>query len=171
MDDAGWVRRPLLGSHSLLGEQKGPAVQSVSALPFNAGPAVIGRYAREGVSPVWVLLAATGAPVWLNGEVVSAGIRVLRDRDEILIAGRARFYFSTEEVAKVEPFPPSAGVAHCARCHQTIQPGTPAVRCPTCGNWCEQSEEKPCWTYGPTCPRCDQATAFETGLRWTPEEL
>ncbi len=67
------------------------------------------------------------------GERITAVVAgVLRDRDEILIPGLTRCYFSTEEPARVEPFPAGEGPVFCARCRQPIQPATPAVRCPAC---------------------------------------
>ncbi|MSU57211.1 MAG: hypothetical protein EXS35_03350 [Pedosphaera sp.] len=171
IDGTKWVRQPLSGSHAVLGAHPEMPVRTLAALAAADGPAVLGCYARGELPPLWALLGAAEAHVWVNGQPLAGGLRVLRDRDEILIAGRTRFYFSTEELAKVEPFTAGEHPVFCARCRQPIQSGTPAVRCPGCGHWCEQSEAKPCWTYGPTCPLCDQPTAFDTGLRWTPEEL
>ncbi len=170
-DGPAWVRRPLAGNYAVLGAQPELPIRSAMALPPDRGPVLLGLYARGDSPPVWVLLSAAESRVWVNGQILSCGLCVLRDRDEIMIAGRSRFYFSTEELARMEPFPASEGPVYCARCRQPIQPGTPAVRCPACGHWCEQSETKPCWTYGPTCPLCEQPTAFDSGLRWTPEEL
>ena len=166
-----WVRQPLTGKYFGLRASPEAVVQPMAALPAGGGAVALGRYESPEKTPLWVLFGKEASGVRLNGQSLLAGIAVLRDRDEILIGGRTRLYFSTEEHARIEPFPGAAEPVFCARCRQPIQAGTPAVRCPGCGHWCEQSEAKPCWTYGPMCPLCDQPTAFDTGLRWTPEEL
>ena len=165
------VRLPLAGNYFGLTAHIATPVQPAATLPAGGALATLGRYERAGQAPLWVLFGSAAGRLRVNGQSLLAGISVLHDRDEILIDGRIRFYFSTEETAKVEPFPACDGPVFCARCRQAISPATPAVRCPSCGHWCEQSEEKPCWIYGPTCPMCEQPTASDTGLRWIPDEL
>jgi len=114
----------------------------------------------------WVLLAVPAARIRINGEPLSLGCRVLRDRDEIVI-GQVRSYFSTERLARVEPFPDTETAVFCARCRQQIQPGTPAVRC-QCGTWCHETEDLRCWSYAETCPLCPHPTAADAGYRWEP---
>ena len=116
----------------------------------------------------WVLLARPMSAVRVNGRPVVAGIRVLRDRDEIATGG-ARTFFSMERLARVEPFPGGEGATFCARCRQKIEQGDPAVRCPGCGTWHHQREDLGCWLYSATCQLCDQATALDAGFRWEPE--
>lgn len=166
-----WQRQPLSGKHFGLRVDPDAPVQPAAALAASGVAAALGRYEKPEQPPAWVLFGKESCGVRVNGQPLLAGIAVLRDRDEILLGGRTRLYFSTEELAKVEPFPGGDGQVFCARCRQAIESGTPAVRCPSCGHWCEQSEAKPCWTYAPTCPLCEQPTAFDVGLRWTPEEL
>ena len=161
----------LAGNYFGLRPEFDSSVEPSASLPVSGAVIALGCYERPGQTPLWALFGGAAPGVRINGRSLLAGIGVLRDRDEILIAGRARFYFSTEEFARVEPFPGGDGPVFCARCRQSIASGTPAVRCPACGHWCEQSDDKPCWTYAATCPMCEQPTAFETGLRWTPEEL
>jgi len=170
-DGSSWMRHPLAGNYFRLGVNSVLPVEPAPVLPVDRTSAVVGRYEDAARSPQWVLLGNETCGVRINGQSLLAGLSVLRDRDEILIGGRSRLYFSTEQLAKVEPFPGGDDPAFCARCRQPIQPGAPAVRCPFCGHWCEQSEAKPCWTYGPTCPLCEQLTAFDAGLRWTPNEM
>jgi hypothetical protein len=165
-----WERSPLSGVCVALADPAGAPCHPAEAPRTTIAPAMLRRYG-PAPTPVWVLLTNAACPVRVNGEPLLAGLRVLHDRDEILIGTQAPLYYSTEELARVEPFPGGEDAVFCARCRQPIQAGTSAVRCPACGHWCEQSEIKPCWTYGPTCPLCDQATAFNAGLRWTPEEL
>jgi len=127
----------------------------------------------------WVLMAGNGAGVRVNGEPVWLGLCVLRDRDEITLPGAEpdgthRCFFSTERLARVEPFPGApAGPVYCARCKLPINRGDLAVQCsnPECGAWHHQSDEFPCWTYHTKCALCNQATELDAGYRWTPEEL
>jgi hypothetical protein len=122
----------------------------------------------------WTLMSRPkGAAVRVNGIPLLAGLRVLRDRDEILFEGANRIYFSSERLAIVEAFPGSGQPAFCPRCKLEITRGTPAVRCPNpdCRIWHHQAEEYPCWTYSEHCSLCNQLTALDSGYRWTPENL
>ena len=120
-----------------------------------------------GEPDTWTLI---GPPrVRVNGHPLDAGIRVLRDRDELRVGGR-RAFFSTETLAMVVPFPGERPTL-CPRCKLEILPGSPAVRCPQCGIWHHQSEEFPCWLYSSTCTNCDQLTALDAHFRWSPETL
>jgi len=115
----------------------------------------------------WVLV---GMPaVRVNGSPLAAGIRVLRDRDELVVGG-SRVFFSTESLAAIEPFAGDEAVS-CPRCGLGIPPRSPAVLCPHCRVYHHQSDELPCWTYTEHCATCDQSTALEAGFRWTPEAL
>jgi hypothetical protein len=122
---------------------------------------------RSGAG-TWVVV---GSPaVRVNGAPLDAGIRVLRDRDELRIGGR-RTFFSTETLAAVVPFPDGERPVPCARCTLAVASGSPAVRCPQCRLWHHQSEARPCWAYAERCTACDQPTALDAGFRWTPEPL
>ena len=135
--------------------------------PAAAGEAAPLRFHAAG-NDAWVLLAAPRVAVRVNGGALAAGIRVLRDRDEIVLGG-SRCFFSTERLAQVEPFPGAAGPVFCARCRQAVAQESAAVRCPGCGTWCHQREDLGCWTYGPKCPLCEQITPLDAGYRWEPE--
>ena len=115
---------------------------------------------------VWILMSGPDADVRINGRWVAGGIRVLCDRDEIVVRGTRR-YFSTETLARIEPFDAERTVS-CPRCRQTIDPEAPAVRCPRCKVWHHQSDELPCWTYADTCAMCPQPTDLAAGYLWTP---
>jgi hypothetical protein len=126
----------------------------------------------------WVLIAGTRARVSVNGILLSQGISVLNDRDEIRIEGPGKIFFSTETLARVEPFPGRAEKAaggeekvFCPRCRQAIEPETRAIRCPQCHIWHHQTDELPCWTYSATCAMCPQPTPLGATFSWTPEEL
>jgi uncharacterized protein YbaR (Trm112 family) len=126
---------------------------------------------RENGSGSWVLIAAPGFEVRVNGAAVPLGIRVLADRDEISTDEGGAIYFSTENLARVEPFPGAQNRLFCPRCKQAVETDHPAVRCPQCGVWYHQTDELPCWTYAQHCALCDQSTQLSAGYRWTPEEL
>jgi hypothetical protein len=137
----------------------------------DAGPVLILGAGRETEQKTWVLLAREKAEVRVNGTRVLGGLRVLRDRDEIAVGG-SRLYFSTERLARVEPFAgPEERVVACPRCKQPMEPGTPSVCCPGCGLWHHQTEDLPCWTYSAVCSMCSQKTDLDAGFGWTPEEL
>jgi hypothetical protein len=138
-----------------------PDVAEVRILPPDAA----------GVSPAWTLLGAREASLRVNGLPLLLGIRALRDRDEVSFAGH-RCFFSTEELARLEPFPGLAQPAYCPRCKQKVEPGEPAIACPRCRAWHHQSERFPCWTYDTVCALCQmQTTALDAGYSWTPEGL
>ena len=138
-----------------------PAPAEIRILPPDAA----------GVSPSWTLLAGREASLQVNGQPLQLGLRVLRDRDEISSAGR-RCFFSTEELARIVPFPGLSQPAYCPRCKQKVEPGEPAIACPHCRAWHHQSEKFPCWTYGANCALCQlQSTALDAGYAWTPERL
>ncbi|MCX6901645.1 MAG: hypothetical protein NT105_23440 [Verrucomicrobia bacterium] len=132
---------------------------------------------RQTANDTWVLLVHPGAALRVNGQAVTLGVRILRDRDEIRVGGLrpATLFFSTERMASVKSFPGSDRPVHCPRCKTELAAGTPAVRCPNpqCGLWHHQAPDSnlPCWTYDTRCASCDQQTALDAGYRWTPEGL
>lgn len=130
------------------------------------------RMIRAGsdASPVWALVAAPGAHVRINGRVPVAGLRVLNDRDLIRTADGARYYFSSESVAAVEPFPGAERSVYCGRCRMRVDAGSRAVCCPGCGIWYHQADDLPCWTYSDQCSYCGTKTALDAGDAWTPED-
>jgi len=167
LDDAvclieeGGLRRPEAADRGLCGPAAAMLIRS-------------GRDAGEQ----WSLLAVGEEEVLVNGRPLPLRMKTLRDRDEVGIrfgVGErlCRRFFSTERLARVEPFPAGAAAVPCPRCKQRLRPGQPAVRCPRCGAWHHQTEQLPCWTYSPTCAclPCDQSTSLEVGFRWTPEDL
>jgi hypothetical protein len=126
---------------------------------------------RAGGAERWVVVAGPSASAGVNGVPLPAmGIRLLADRDEISCPGLGSVFFSTETLAAVVEFPGSDRPVSCGRCRQTIKPGSPAVKCPGCGIWYDQSQEFPCWCYRETpCAFCGQSTALDAGYNWIPE--
>jgi hypothetical protein len=114
--------------------------------------------------------------VRINGDPLYAGIRILRDRDEILISYAVnqsqRLYFSTERKARIESFASDHEVS-CMRCHQGISPGSLIVRCPSCSALHHESAELLCYSYAPTCANgmCSHPTVMDEEFSWTPDYL
>src|ERR1035438_345285 len=97
-------------------------------------------------------------------------MRVLADRDEVAIPGVGSAFYSTEVRAEVTEFPGAERAVFCGRCRQAIKAGSPAVKCPGCGIWYDQSHEFPCWRYSEHCAFCSQFTALDAGFNWVPEQ-
>lgn len=120
----------------------------------------------------WVLLVPPESGVRVNGERIALGIWTLSDKDEIRIPGGVSLFFSTEKLARVEPFPGVSGQrCFCPRCKQEILLASLAVRCPQCGVWHHQSDDLPCWLYAERCTLCDHPSDLNADYRWTPEDL
>ncbi len=174
-DDSGWnasrLIAPLfdLGSLRALTETNATIDDYQPACATSAGFARLVQVDAAGVG-IWALVASPSFPVRLNGRVPAAGLRVLVDQDEIRVGGSARYFFSTETLASVEPFPGAERAVFCGRCRQQIGTGASAVRCPGCGVWYDESQETPCWSYSPNCAFCETRTALDSGFKWTPEE-
>jgi len=125
----------------------------------------------EGPSRMYALVWGPGQTVRVNGWTLTAGLRVLADKDEIKVGVNTPVFFSTESVAQIEIFPGSDREIFCPRCTLPIEAGKPVVRCPKCHIIHHQDDEElGCWTYGPGCAVCSQPTAMDAGFRWTPEE-
>jgi hypothetical protein len=140
-----------------------------ASAPTDVGAALLVR--ADTARDEWHVLAPHDEPVWINGLPLISGVRVLTDRDEIRLASGDAFFFSTETLARVTAMPALESVKSCPRCRAAIDPGTPAVCCPTCSLWHHQSEELPCWLYSEVCASCSQATALTAGFQWTPMDL
>jgi len=153
-----WVVQPLDGE---------AAVQLGEASAATAAALLLRSRTDQGET--WLAMSATPSGVALNGAPLHAGIRVLADRDEIRVAGVGRVFFSTEQLARVVPFPGADTPTFCPRCKQDIA-AAPAVRCPSCRRWYHQSDEYPCWTYTAQC-LCGHPTALDAGFQWTPNGL
>ena len=144
------------------------------ALPGSPAPLPSGVVLRRAgaADDAWYLLSPPAASVRVNGEAVPLGIRALRDKDEIRVAGAAPVFFSTEKLVAVEPYSGPAG-ATCLRCAGVIELQSPAAQCPNCRCWYHQSAERGCFTYGdaPICVQCGEEAAVNSEFRWMPEEV
>jgi len=167
-DATGWGAKKLDGaqldlSASTSGQPAGPGQAAL--------PEIVAHLVRADTAgaKVWAMIAPPGSDARLNGRTVPAGLCVLADRDEIRIGQEAR-YFSTETLAAVEAFPATERPVFCGRCRQQIEAESPAVCCPSCGVWYNQSDDLPCWIYSEKCTFCGHPTALDAGFTWTPEE-
>lgn len=118
----------------------------------------------------WGVMVSADMTVRHNGLPIKAGLRLLEHRDALAPEAGTLLFFSTEELARVEPFAGAAAVS-CPRCRSEVRHGDAAVRCPSCGVVHHETADRNCWTYGETCALCPQPSALDAGLRWTPEDL
>jgi hypothetical protein len=165
---AGWIGSEARGPGGV-----GAAVSAASpAGPGGCEPDVVAlvRATCAGAN-TWVLVTTPEGShrVRVNGVPLRLPLRVLADRDELAIAGTTGF-FSTETLPAVAAFQ-GDGPAACPRCKTRIAKGAASVRCPGCGTSYHQSDDRPCWVYGPTCPLCGRATALDQSYSWTPADL
>lgn len=137
------------------------------------GPCAIGRAsfvpAATADGRAWVLLGPATTSV--NGRALGAPeLRVLHDRDEIVLDG-VRLFFSTETRTAIVPLPPGDRALRCPRCTLAIAAGTSAVACPQCAVWHHQQDDLACWTYAATCALCPQPSALDADYRFDPVRL
>lgn len=165
-DATGWQAERLTGNCLDLAAFSMPHAEEGTSNP----PRVQIVRADGGGSQAWALVASPDSRVRVNGRVTLAGICVLCDRDEVRTEAGAQYFFSTELLAEVEPFPAAERPIFCGRCRQLIVTATPSVRCPgaNCGIWYHQSGDLPCWTYD-KCMICGHSSALDAGFSWTPE--
>ena len=174
-------------------EQWTPIALTAEAYHLSGGGLSLleGVSAEEAISPLairicrpdasverWVLMTDQGTGVIVNGRKLPLGIRVLRERDELVVNDSkrprpARFFFSMERPIQSERFVGcNEQPIHCPRCRQPIEQNQMVVCCSQCGTWHHQIEDElPCWTYSSTCAMCDRPTELTADYRWTPEGL
>jgi hypothetical protein len=167
-EDDQWVPVPVVGdacdlaNHARSRPGEAPHLASLRRVQVASGTAH------------WLLVASTGANALVNGGRVPLGIRTLADREEIRFGSRGPYYFSTEQLAVVRPFPKMDRPVLCPRCKLPIQEGELSVCCPNhaCGYWHHQAPpDRPCWTYAGTCALCPQPTPLDASFQWNPANL
>jgi len=168
-DGNGWQAEKLPGVCFDFAAFSAPHAEEAKPGAPSVQPAQI-VHADGGGLQAWALVVSPGSHIRVNGRMLVMGICVLADRDEIRANGGAQYFFSTEALAEVEPFPPQERTIFCGRCRQPIETGSPAVRCPgpSCSIWYHQSANFPCWTYD-KCMICGQPSGLDAGFSWTPE--
>jgi len=117
------------------------------------------------IEPDGLLLFAKPA-VAVNGQP-ALPLQPLADWDEIAI-GLALWCVGFDAVPEREIFRTTDPPLHCARCCNPFLAGTRTIICPQCDAHYHDSETLPCWTYGPTCTRCQRPTG---GTVWHPAPL
>ena len=137
----GWDAQRLDGSgFDLAAAQFHSAPRDEPTAPGKPGAALV--RAEAGGSKVWALIVSANSNSRVNSRLLPAGLCVLADRDEIRFGGEVQ-YFSIETLAAAVDFPGADRPVFCGRCRQQIDAGTPAVCCPGCGIWYNQSGELP----------------------------
>ena len=169
----GWAVTPLEGPALALAPTLAPVEPRPDSAALRDAPAVLVRFERSEAESGCALLVRPTVQVRVNGTLVRSGLRILRDGDSIRADGLGVVYFSTECLARVEPFPGADEPVCCPRCLREIEPPQAAVRCPQCQVWHHQDEaaKRICWTYAERCSLCDQLTDLNAGYRWTPGAL
>ena len=167
------VRALISGACDLRGVLRSaiPAVDAAAEPPQSSTPTDLMSFGPVG-NERWVVLAGVDDRVYLNGLPIQAlGIQVLAHRDEIHLPGLGTGFYSEERLPSVVPFPITGREVPCGRCRQAIKPGAPAVRCPRCGTWYDQSPELNCYEYASTCSFCPTPTVLGGDFSWTPDEV
>lgn len=167
----GWAAVPLTGRSYQFVDAEPYARRADGTAAIVGGAMVL--HIDDEAADQWILIAAPGAGLRVNGREALLGALPLRDRDEIRLPDGQRLYFATERLPEVVVLPKAAQKTICPRCCDPIEQGTPAVNCPCCGIWCHQRNDRPCWHYegASTCPRCSQSNAPDAGYRWWPDGL
>jgi len=168
-DVNGWGARKL---DAALYDLAATPISHAEVAPISSASRKSARLIRAdaGGLPAWALIASPDSAVRVNSRAVAAGLCVLADRDEIRNGNGVQYFFSTESLATVVAFPGAERPVYCGRCREPIEADAPAVCCPGCGIWYNQSAEFPCWTYSDKCAFCGHPTALDTGFSWTPED-
>ena len=167
-----WSIAPL--EHDLYSIGVGDSGSAEITLGEKAWQTLVARHRAEHGKASWVLMAAPGQRITVNGAETLAGLRVLQDRDHIRLFDKetaVSFFYSAELIPRVEAFPGADTPVACPRCKIIIEPGASAVKCPGCGAWYHQSEEYPCWSYADKCALCKHPADMEAGYQFTPEDL
>ena len=146
------------------------SIDDASTPPFKVAPTTSALIIRSngGNGAHWLLMAAPN--VLLNGTPLTTGVRMLRDRDEIVVDGAPPQYFSTEQLATIEPFSGATRPFVCARCQQPITVNQLVVRCPRphCSAVHHQMPERLCWSRTEACAECEGPTQLSSDYGWTP---
>ncbi len=171
-EDGAWADHALENDFVAIGPGTATPMVAPDARGCNSGTALIRCGDAHGFDR-WLLICAPTSRARVNGARVPIGVRVLADRDAIALGDRQILFFSSEQLARVLPFPGKDDHTSCIRCKLPLEPGTPAVRCPSpeCGFWHHQSDDQSCWTYTAACASCGHPTAFDAGFQWSPWEL
>jgi len=175
-----WVDHALDNDFIAIGPGATTPMVAPDARGCNSGTLLVRSGDTHGPDRL-LLICRPGSRTRVNGVRLPTGVRVLVDRDAIALGDcdatapgdRQVLFFSSEQLAQVQPFPGKDDHTSCIRCKLPLESGTPAVRCPApeCGFWHHQSDDQSCWTYTAACASCGHSTAFDAGFQWSPWEL
>ena len=166
--DSEWRAERLATKHAILGFDPMRLMALEAASPSLPGDCIALMHIDCGRK--WIAFIPDSMHILHNGQPVMAGLRMLAHGDSLAAAHGGPVFFSTEDVACVEPFAGAEPVS-CPRCKCEIAPGQPSVRCASCNVVHHELADRNCWTYAPKCAVCSQPTALDIGLRWSPEAL
>ncbi len=135
--------------------------------------AMLSRYRERGAQKA-LLISRPDARLFVNGQR-ALPITVLRDRDELSLAGRTLVFAEAGEAAVVR-VAAGADATCCSRCSMDLAPGDRVVFCPKCGaphhegllGRADASEALACWSDGPACGGCLES---RESLVWDPDEV
>jgi hypothetical protein len=177
-DDKEWAVSPLIGGAYGLSGRGLFLLDDDDCCHGGVAASVLMVRCGGGTPEQWCALGRKRASIQVNGAPLLLGVRLLYDRDELVIradgaSAALHCFFSSEKLAEVLPYPGGDGPVRCPRCKQPIERNQMAVRCPNaaCGVWHHEEARLRCWTYAATCALCDQPTQLNAGFRWTPEQL
>lgn len=130
----------------------------------------------SGGDAVAAIFSPTETAIWVNGETVLGGMKVLAHRDEILVGGEL-YCYSAQSRPAVAAFALAEGERRprCGVCRMAIEDGQATVACPQCARVFHQLEAageqaaKLCWTYRPAC-LCGHPTGLGEEDAWRPDQ-
>jgi len=102
--DCAWVDHALDNDFVAIGPGTATPMVAPDAPGSNSGTVLI-RYGDTHGFDRWFLICTPGSRTRVNGARVPIGVRVLADRDAIALGDRQILFFSSEQLARVLPFP------------------------------------------------------------------
>lgn len=166
--DLGWLAHSLTGTLNL--KEGEPGRELVRDMGEDADVWLLPAHEGAPGTRRWILLWQAGADVRVNGGRQDLGVRVLADRDELIVGGVRRYFFSSESLPVATRLPRNARGVRCQLCCRLIEAGERVVRCPSCGAWHHLRDDLACWTYAESCSHCHHSTEMKQ-LSWSPEGL
>ena len=170
--DGRWVRVPIPEEGLAMCRSPDGAV-SLGARDSPRPIALLVPFVENEMEHAALVRSPLAQSLWLNGHQPVGDLRVLRDRDEIVLNGEV-LYFGTASDVEVVPFPDIDAQALCARCTGVLHSRDRAVACPSCRAWHHEGklaraseESRSCWSYDDRCACCGRS---RESLAWRPED-
>lgn len=124
-------------------------------------------------SPSWALLWNHHTRVYVDSVLLTSGLRILFDREEIRLAANDPIYFAAVSPPRITTYTATEREIECMRCQSPLRQGDPVVVCPQCGITFHQNPDDPrrqCWIYSEKC-NCSMQTDLDADFLWYPEHL